>query len=166
MDLYRGVVELKLPKRRLFGACALVGLLGGCSGSPPADGSINGSYQHRHQVFVFHGSEPTEVEVIDRLTLSREGNELTMDLTLYTMSGETCSAQGRVKWAGPGYRLERNDKRAETGDCDLRLVPKPGTLVLRSAGSHCGEILCGGAVNLNPGEQPLTFVRQPRQGPS
>ena len=128
-----------------------------CGHRPPPGEELQGNYQYRHRVFVFHGSEPTEIEVVDQLTIRGSDDQLSIDLLLHRVSGETCVAKGPIDWRGDAYVYTVGDgvKRSE---CVLRLMPVSSAVMLKSSGAGCKKACNGVDVLLNPATSVLSNI--------
>jgi hypothetical protein len=108
----------------------------GCS-RPGAD-TLAGDYRRQHRVFVFHGNEPVETEVEDRLSLDATGTGgLRFAFRLIDNNGESCEMEG-VAVARSGRFEYRSPEQ-----CTLQIRKLGNEVLVEDVGDNCRERYCG-----------------------
>lgn len=135
-----------VSRRLRTGACGLLALLvaGACGPGENLESAsdLAGDYARSHRVWIFHGNEPVEVEVADRLLLTAaNGTSLRFDLELFDVNGQECRLEGLARrrsgffaYIAPGA----------SDSCELRFQPEEGLIVVTDMESRCSSAHCGG----------------------
>lgn len=133
------------PRQAHNGIVALLPLLIAlaCSraGELPSAHEVTGDYEYDHRVWVFHGNEPVEVEVADRLLLTAvDETTLRFRLEHFALDGEECLLEGLAKRRRDhfAYAVPR-----ASASCELRLRPQDESIVVTDVESRCSRMRCG-----------------------
>lgn len=146
------MVATTRPSRLSIAALLTLALLAACS--PPAE-ELVGSYSRPHRVFVFHGSEPVEIEVEDRLVLAASDAGLELFLRTHADAGQGCEIEGTALPERNGFALRpQADER-----CHLRVRREAGTVVIEEVGDTCRARACSGTAAIGR----LVFSTTPRE---
>jgi len=126
-------------------ALTLIALIvtGGCEPldpHPPAE-DLAGNYERLHGVWVFHGSEPVEVEVADRLELTvGEGGSLGFLLQVFAVNGRECQLEGVAQSRSGGFVYSEG---ATGNTCSLSFEAHDRRVLVTDSQSGCGVAHCG-----------------------
>ena len=115
---------------------------GGCRerAALPSALDLAGEYSRAHEVFVFHGNEPVQVAVADRLALeATETGRLRFRLHLFAIGGGECDIDGVAVPRRDFFQFETPDR-----SCSLRIEFSQAAIVVLDVDSRCSEKYCGG----------------------
>lgn len=112
----------------------------------PDAAEFAGDYTRQHRVYVFHGTEPVEIQVEDHLALQALAQrKLGFAFRITASAGQACEMSGiaRVRRNGFEYRDTPRD-----GACTLRILKLGEEIALEDVDDSCRARYCGNGASI------------------